>query len=341
MEQRTDYPNVYRFIRGVFNRPPVPSKIELRHISDGRNGETQAQITSWESKEELNNPPDDIAKDIIVEAVDDAKNHPKGFTQTYAILVYRGTEEVYQARRIFNVKGRGNNFDTDDVIQESEPTNEKGMLALAMRNMDAAMSRLQQMSHQISTFYDRELERKRKEVEELQKSRFATYALIENMLDRKQERDLNLRREARMEDLKDKGIKKLEQFLPMFAGKVMPALLTNGASPELKKLGQETGIQLTIGSFFESLTKEQFKQILGILSQDEVIAFMELNSKRNAETALGFFNLLDKDRGNDIILKVLNENQRTIFMQAVKDIETEIKAAMSNNGKNGVEDEPS
>ena len=41
-------------------------------------------------------------------------------------------------------------------------------------------------------------------------------------------------------------------------------------------------------------------------------------------------------------MEILNENQRTIFMQAVKDIESHIKAAIANNEKtNGVENEPS
>lgn len=325
-EQRTDFPNVYRWMRGVFARPPVPTKIELRHISEGRNTETQAQINAWEGKDELGKPADEIAAEVIREATEDAKNHPRGYRQTYAILAYRNTEEVYQARCIFSVKGRGNNFDTDDVIQESEPANEKGLTALAMREMSRAIDRVQQMSHQQATFMDRELERKRREVDELQKLRFAMYAMMENMMDRSQERELNLRKEARFENVKDLGVKKLEQLFPIVMGKLVPSMLTANGSPELKKLGQETGIQMTIGTFFESLNKAQLSKILDILSKDQAVIFIELNSKRNAQVAFEFFAVMDKERVDKILSDILDDNQRVLFMQSVKDIETFIKA---------------
>lgn len=344
-EQRSDYPSVYRFIRGVFSRPPIPTKIELRHISEGRNGETQAQINSWETKEELNKPNDEIAADIIIEAVDDAKNHPRGGTQTYAILIYRGTEDVYQARRQFYVKTKGNNYDTDDLIQETEPANEKGLTALSMRHMDNAMNRLSQMSYQMSTFFDREAARKDKRIEELEKGRLSTIIVMEQMLDRQQERELALRRESRMENLKDKGVNKLEQFLPLVAGKIFPSLLTANGSPELKALGQQVGVQTTIGAFFESLDKTQIKKILSILNEDEAIAFIELNSKRNPEIAFEFFDNLDQMHAQKIMNEVLSDTQRTIFMQAVADIKDYIKTKhekAEKEQKNGVDkNEPS
>jgi hypothetical protein len=319
-EQRTDYPTVYQFIRSVFNRPPIPTKLELRHLSQGRDNEVQASINSWEGKDELGIPSDEVAANIIKEAVEDAKNYPRGFTQTYAILVYRGTDDVYQARRQFNVRGRGNKFDTDDIIQESEPANEKGMLAMAMRGMDRMMDKVLQMANQTATMHDKELDRKRREVDELQKGRFAAIALVENTLDRQQERAILLRRETRFEGVKDKMVDKVEQFMPLVAGKLFPSLITANGSPELKKLGKETGIQVTIGSFFESLDKKQYKQIINILTEDEVILFIELNSKRTAEAAFEFFDNAQDTRINEIMMKVLTDNQKTVMMQAVSDI---------------------
>ena len=259
---RKKFSDLYRWIRGIFVKGEIVTKIECRHAqSNGDSARTHRLLELL--KEELKQEPDEICNFIIGEVEQDCKNF-SGF-QSYLLLYYteKGGDDP-RGRFILKIAGEQ---ETDPYeITGTEPSNEKGLISQMMRHNEALMRiTLQNVTGQMS-MYERRLESQERMLERSSEREIRVLELIGNLEDRKLERDMEFRRIERGEKVKDKLLSKVDMFMPVLAAKMMPSQVSK----------ESNGFDPRIMSLLGSLDENQMHKLLETLTDDQRTVLFEI-----------------------------------------------------------------
>ncbi len=175
---------VLRGVRGAFTN--AIDRIEIRHVqSTGE--EAKAYVFSGDQISGKGIGPEQIADQIIESVESDADNFPG--VNMYGVLFFQpGEHEAPFMRIVLQWKGKADRLARQ--IEASEPANEKGLVALAMRSQNDAMG----FAMRAMDLVHRENDALRAMVNGFEERRLQVKAVAEDLLDKKAERDRSQRR---------------------------------------------------------------------------------------------------------------------------------------------------
>lgn len=237
-------------------------RMVLKHVGAGNKiGSEVCSITVPK------NPGDDFVESSIHELDATASQDANGFggVQTYVIQAYFKEEEKSLARYTFKVQGADD--DEEGGSASSEPPNKVGVTTMLMRHQEAIMRTATMGQAQVVGTLMRQNAVLSEMVEKFMSERLETVTLLESLLSRKQERDLEVQREASKQAMLTDAFDKIMTLAPIvvakFAGK--------GSMP-----GVESPMEVQIRGLLETITPDQFQQLTGTLKPEQQFALAEI-----------------------------------------------------------------
>ncbi len=250
---------VLRSVRGFMGTGPT-QRIDVRHLhadgSEGRAGFLEGEKISGKTA-----TPDAIADEIVEMIESDAKLW-RG-TNRYVVLFYRPGEREHSARCPIVVQN--DKAVLRDSLEESEPANDKGLTAMSMRHMESMMTR---MNNMVDMFLRAASDKERIQAEQLRQaddSRIRMLQLEQDLLDRKDERQLKFAREQKTDKLMEKGVETVMMLGAPLLGKLLP-----GAQ------GQAIASEAMMIQLMNSFTPEQINSLATVFSPEQGAIFLEL-----------------------------------------------------------------
>lgn len=252
---------ILRAVRGAFAEGPV-EKIAIRHLrADGE--EANANVLSGDKISGKGVTPEQIADQIMEDISDDSKMF-SGIA-SYAILFFKPGEQGYSRRVAVQLRGKADKLAKD--IETTEPANEKGLVALAMRSMNDMMNRLNQNQDMLMRFITSENARLAMENQRLSESHIQVLQVGQDLIDRKEERGIRIERQKKQDRIVERGVEQVMMLAGPFLSKILPA-----NSPA----GQAVSTDLMTVQLLSSLSPQQIDAIASTLLPDQRSAFVEL-----------------------------------------------------------------
>ena len=246
-----------------------------------------SDIDNWDGEDfDRYEGPEGLAGAIMEKSYKDSSSQ-RGSTR-YIVKAYREGEEVHFAKHAFKLEGGQDRTDGDHA---DIPLNEQGFTALLIQHTQFAT----RMALSATNDTMRELGKQNAELtRQLNRMAGMQYSILEmqqDMMDRTAERKLAVTEQESKEKRKDQLFKELLMLAPFFMRKFMGG----------KDQGADTMLaEEQIDRLLESITPEQFPDLLGVFSDDQRMAFMAFYSeygnrkkKKNEQAAA-------KENGGDV-----------------------------------------
>lgn len=238
------------------------TKLVLKHVGAGN--KLGSEVCSAGVPK---SPGDDFVIATMHEMDATASQDANGFggVQTYVIQAFFKGEEKSLARYTFKVQGTDD--DDEGGSMASEPPNRTGITTMLMRHQEAVMRTATMGQAQVVGTLMRQNQVLSELVERFMSERLETVQLMESLLSRKQERDLEVQRAQSKETMLRDAFDKIMTLAPIvvakFAGK--------GAIP-----GVESPMEVQIKGLLETITPDQFEQLTGTLKPEQQFALAEI-----------------------------------------------------------------
>lgn len=256
-----------RGVRGAFAQGGI-DRIEIRHVQ-ATGEEARAYVFSGDQISGKGIGPEQITDEIISSIESDADNFPG--VSMYGVLFFQaGEHDAPFMRIVLQFKGKADRLARQ--IEASEPANEKGLVALAMRNANDAMG----YAMRAFDLVHRENTELRQMINAHEERKLQVKATAEDLLDRQFERDKARRRQDVVERgflnlMGTYGPHLLHKLLPQYVPP--PQLVTpqpqngspsmaGGAAPSSMSLEKmEAVIAADIAAVLFSLTKKEAERV--------------------------------------------------------------------------------
>lgn len=200
------------------------------------------------------------ASKIVEQAADEARTLGSGI-QRYAVQAWFDGLERPHGRHVFTVAGA-----EDLGAISTEGTDDDGIKALLLRHTEfLTQLSTRTMAEQLQ-FMKGEITSLREENAELRRERIQNFKLIEEVHSQKAQQEIALRREAAKERLFTDGAEKL--------GLILPMVLNHWAGRKI--FPENAANALTLKSFVDSISKENFDKMAGILSGEQMTLLFQL-----------------------------------------------------------------
>lgn len=263
---------VLRGVRGAFTQGPI-DRIEIRHVqSTGE--EARAYVFSGDQISGKGIGPEQIADQIMESIESDADNFP-GISM-YGVLFFQpGEHDAPFMRIVLQFRGKADKLARQ--IETSEPPNERGLVAMAMRTANDAMT----FAMRSMDIVHRENGELRAMVNGYEERRMQVKAVGEDLLDRQHEREKSRRRAEVVEKgflnlMGTFGPHLLHKLLPQYVpppqlpgsnGTANPTIATSVLPTDLSKM--EDLIAADIGVVMFSLTKKEIASVTTAFKNEE------------------------------------------------------------------------
>ena len=250
---------ILRAVRGAYAEGPV-DRIETRHLrADGE--EARASSLSGDKISGKGVTPEAIADEIMEGIAEDAKMFQG--VASYAILFFKPGEREYSRRVSVQLRGKADRLSAN--VETTEPANEKGLVAMTMRHLEVQLARGNQLVTEVMSHFQRENARLAEENKSLRDTHLQVVSLGQDLIDRKEERRIKVRREEKQDAIVDKGL----QQIMMLAGPLLQKVLPG-------QTGQAVSTDLMTIQLIASLTPEQIQVFAGSLTTEQRAVFLEL-----------------------------------------------------------------
>lgn len=217
--------------------------------------------------------PRAFAESIWLRCEDDCQSRARGMQQRYEIHFFRPGLEERDSAYGFLLRGRGPA--REGPHGDSEPANERGVLAITSRALSEANRQLHVQSESVAGVLAQELSEERRLRKSLEANQRAITLEQNALLDTRAERELALQKEARRA-VRD------EKLLEGVSGLVMLV-----AAEFLKSRGLDVAKTHTrdgaVGSFLQSLDVDQLEKIAQHLRPDQNQFLIELYRQHRSE----------------------------------------------------------
>lgn len=331
---------LYRGIRGIFHSEQGKKleRLEVNHVlSDGGN----STVISLRGEGELSGMginAESIGDKIFEIAKEDAK--PQYGLQNYIVLAYADEDRNHFRAIRFTIVGKGLK-ERAESFEGSEPANERGLAAMAMRHSETYFKQMVQEHENILRKYESLVDmfaRDRREQSEvilkLTAQQVRVIEVTQDALDRTSERDLNIKREERSDALK---AQMAGNFLPLM-GPLLAKLLGNGAPAQAA-----SSSHALLTSFLSSMTGEQLDEFVGHLTDEQKPRFVELyklvRDHGTDGTMAGaiddalvvFIKMIEPTQFGDFMNK-LSDTQRASFIELYQQVATRYEGQLQKTG---------
>jgi hypothetical protein len=242
-------------------------KIILRHMrADGvANSEVYTYMAEGGDPSQLPPPEFDLVLGEITMA---AAEHADGFgsgVQRYALYSY--FTQLPTSPSCFPFLIQSEMIEASADAMPTEPATKEGMLSMQMRHNDAIMRTSVMSMGGVVQALQRNLERFASHNEKLIDDRMGTLHLIEDLINGKHERDLDVKREEFKMGLQTELLDKVKILLPFMVNKMVgKPVLPEPTTPEA----------ILVRSIVETLTVDQVSKLKGVLTPEQLIGMMEL-----------------------------------------------------------------
>lgn len=258
------------------------TRLELWHTVEGEPGE---RITTFEmSDRDDDEDPDDFAQEIWNEVEDDASTRPSGSHQRYVIQAYRGGGVEPDDQKAFTTQGK---CVTAMVGAGSEPATPRGELAQAMRERNDLHGLIVRMCEHGALGIGEQLVKERQENARLHSVAYEYEKLRQQLLDRSNERAIELAQAQANGEMLKALTGTLLQFAPFILQKLLAPPPVAGAAMPLQPPATaaapppplSTEVQLrdaAIHSLLGSMKPDQLPALLGAFNDEQKQAFIKV-----------------------------------------------------------------
>lgn len=278
-----------RGVRGAFAQGGI-DRIEIRHVQ-ATGEEARAYVFSGDQISGKGIGPEQITDEIISSIESDADNFPG--VSMYGVLFFQaGEHDAPFMRIVLQFKGKADRLARQ--IEASEPANEKGLVALAMRNANDAMG----YAMRAFDLVHRENTELRQMINAHEERKLQVKATAEDLLDRQFERDKSRRRQ----DVVERGFlnlmgtygphllhKLLPQYVPPPQLVTPPAGSANGGANGNFTANPRTG-EMSL-NMMEAVIAADISTVLFALTEKEItsvtLAFKDPNAQAAFQQLVG------------------------------------------------------
>jgi len=259
--------DLYRDIRGQFQKGS-PHKVILKHLRIGGKEGGDQDVTTWEKDhfEGTGLSPDEFAREVVVDILEDAKIFPAHSMQKYGLFFWHKEQAQYSHRIFVQTRGGGPE-DLGDVMG-SEAPNDEGRTSQLMRH-DEAFGRLTLMGlKEALTAAHQMIKDLREQNAQLMAQFIPVATAIQTITTRTAEMDFKLEREKKMWGMLDDLGEIVKKFGPLVAANKI-----KDKHPELAQMllraatSPADEIVRLIISDAEALGQERMQQIFGTIGQ--------------------------------------------------------------------------
>lgn len=241
--------------------PDVVTEFLASHLADGVRFELvsasdRERIAEWKKIDE--GEAASVADAIVSEVEDDARGERE--SSSYYVIAIAPTGERLGRKRIVVESARA-------------PAQDETMIALARKMLDVSLERDKRHDLAIDSIIDQLKDmvlRFGKELAEEQSKKIELVTLVEEMLGKKNERELDVRRTEASIKQKDRLLTEALPLLPTVANRALVALAKGNVT------GPQPLAHEMIRSFLGSLSEEQMNKMMDGLSAEQRLAMMEI-----------------------------------------------------------------
>jgi hypothetical protein len=234
-------------------------RIELLHAADGVNAERLA-VVRLQSQD-----PDDLATELWEAAENDAGTRMGTLPQRYVAASFRAdAPEVVSAQWTFLLQG-GSHRTKMVNLSDTYPASESGERGLVMHQTNRMHQLMYQMAEGMADRAAQDLQRERALRIRMEENHMKYLQLMEDLMDKKHQRELETARELAKEKRTEKVMKMGMDALPMLLSQFAPGL---GASAFAKNAG--------IKNVLTGLTEKEVMGVINALEDEHKAAFFQL-----------------------------------------------------------------
>jgi len=281
---------LHRWITGYWSRSGVslPARLELRQST--QHGEGQ-KVTHWVQEDFKGKSPHDIADMIIETANDDAITANETGIVKYAVLGFRDEKKEYDGRCYLKITVRNEDFDTGDREDSSDW---KGQYGQVLRhNQQLFSTAISAFGHVLSSL-ERRSARDAELIDRLSGRYIEVINTVDALADRKDEKDIRLKKEAHDLKMQEELLKSLPKYLSVIANKMIGG--GNGATPETTAPLKNDLVRKLMRSIYDSPEENKKAKIASVFqefSREEIAIFVELWESYESE-----FKKEDEEKSN-------------------------------------------
>jgi hypothetical protein len=249
------------------------TRLVVKHVSGSRGGGNE--IASIVVPDGVSGSDDWISSalsEIETSAHTDAGG--LGGPQKYMVYAFFSESESKPLARFPFLEHATDSESEDDGELESEPPTTRGLTSQLMRHNEALMRTSVMGFSQMMGTLQRQLAKQADVIEKLVNEKFETLDTIEELLTKKQERDIEAKSATMKQDLMEEAGKKLLLLAPMVVNKLVgKTVLPQKSTPRDEILR----------NFLGSLNQDQLMAMSGILSPEQQAAIMEIGDSLEKE----------------------------------------------------------
>lgn len=251
------------------------TRIVLRHVVQGN--KVGNEVASWNCPIELDEQwIQDTVNEVETSAHTDAGG--LGGPQKYMLFAFFERSEAKPLARFPFLEHASDDVGGGDGDElDTESPNAKGLTAQLMRHNEALMRTTMMGITQIIGTLQRQVSKQSETIEKLVQEKFDNLDTMEQLLGKKQERELEMREAETKQKLLTDAAEKAMALMPIVVSK-----LTGKALP-----GAPTANDELLKTFLSTITPEQLDKLTSILSPEQTMVVLELYQKLNPQTEAG------------------------------------------------------
>lgn len=236
-------------------------RITLHHAVEGGGPEILGVVRVSDSDD-----PFDVVQEIWDMAVNDAESRMTGSMQRYVMVAYRSDVEEPEGQHPFLMNGRAN---PDLMGGSTEGPNPTGHMGQLMRHTEKLHGSVMHLTEMTAGRLARDLEAERKIRMRLEDERMKTMETVQELADRKHERDLENKREEARQRRHDEMLAVATSMLPLMVGK----FLQSPGGPQLPAAGARDE---AVHNLLKGLSEAEAMGVMGALKPHNQMTLMEL-----------------------------------------------------------------
>lgn len=242
-----------------------PARFVLKHVGAGN--KLGSEVCAIAVPKNPAQRGDDFVEATIGELEATANQDAGGLggVQSYVVQAYFHGEEKPLARYTFKVQGADD--DDEGGSMSSEPPNKVGITSQLMRHQEAIFRTAVMSNSQVVGTLMRQNQMLADMVEKFMADRVDSVNVLEQMLSRKQERELEVQQATAKQAMLQDAFDKVMTLAPVVVAKIAG----KGVVP-----GVESPIEVQIKGFLETITPDQLETLSGALKPEQQLALAEM-----------------------------------------------------------------
>jgi hypothetical protein len=244
-----------------------PTRVAIRHVSVN---DRHADVSTLAVPED----GDDEALASLAEEIEAAIQGDAdglGGTQRYVVVALRGDAQL--TRLPFRVVAAEESESGEPL--DSEPATSKGLLAQLMRHNEAQNRMFMVSVGHIMSAMQRTIAQQQAMIDSVGDQRLELYAATEGLLSQRHDRELATAEAQHRVNTRSAMVQKIMNLLPLAMSYLTPKEGEQGTKP--------SQVGALLRAFFETLDERQFQELSKVLTQEQMMAVLQIVEKVKAD----------------------------------------------------------